>query len=79
MSETRKVKRITKITISRPSHEFYVVSYYRRFPTRYASRFTGIEELAMPKWFSLSLLVADRHARQFIEFLASGTPSEAIA
>ena len=33
----------------------------------------------MPKWFSLSLLVADRHPIQFIEFLASGTPSEAIA
>jgi hypothetical protein len=25
----------------------------------------------MPKWFSLSLLIADRHPRQFIESLAS--------
>jgi hypothetical protein len=32
----------------------------------------------MPKSLFLSLLVADRHPRRFIEFLASGTPSEAI-
>jgi len=34
------VKRITKITVSRPSHKLYVICYQRRLPTKCASRFT---------------------------------------
>lgn len=38
--ETLQVKRIMKITVSRPGHKLYVISYQLRLPMRCVSRFT---------------------------------------